>query len=434
MGRGVEGGRARGRRRARRCRPGRPAPSAASREPRVASYVVDLAGAEPERPRPRRPGRPRTASTSASSTSRAGVGERRARSPRSSGLPRRGAALPSLGGSRISTGEASAESSLGWWHVLAAEWCGSTPDDEVARAVPARRDRADPGRAQGDAGRSRPRSRRRPAAAAARPRLPDLDRTDLPFVTIDPAVVDGPRPGAAPRARRRRLRRALRDRRRRGVRRSPATRSTSRPTSAARRSTAPTPRSRCTRPSLSEGAASLLPDQVRPGPAVDDPRRRHRRGHRRPRRAGAGAVDAPSSTTPASSRRSTTARADEVLLLLKEVGELRLQREAARGGISLPLPEQEVEIDRRPVVAGVPLADPGRELERPDLAAHRLRRGVADGLRPGRPAAHAAAARTRATSSGCTAPPGRCTSTGRPSSSTPTSSAASTPASPPRRR
>jgi exoribonuclease R len=29
---------------------------------------------------------------------------------------------------------------------------------------------------------------------------------------------------------------------------------------------------------------------------------------------------------------------------LKEVGELRLQREAARGGISLPLPEQEVEV------------------------------------------------------------------------------------------
>jgi exoribonuclease R len=36
--------------------------------------------------------------------------------------------------------------------------------------------------------------------------------------------------------------------------------------------------------------------------------------------------------------------ADEVLQLLREVGELRLQREAARGGISLPLPEQEVEV------------------------------------------------------------------------------------------
>ena len=100
--------------------------------------------------------------------------------------------------------------------------------------------------------------------AAADPRLPDLDRTDLPFVTIDPAVVDGSRPGAPHRARGHRLRRALRDRRRRGVRRSRVTRSTSPPTSAARRCTARTPRSRCIPTSLSEGAASLLPDQVRP--------------------------------------------------------------------------------------------------------------------------------------------------------------------------
>ena len=35
--------------------------------------------------------------------------------------------------------------------------------------------------------------------------------------------------------------------------------------------------------------------------------------------------------------------ADESLMLLKEVGELRLKREAARGGVSLPLPEQEVD-------------------------------------------------------------------------------------------
>ena len=37
--------------------------------------------------------------------------------------------------------------------------------------------------------------------------------------------------------------------------------------------------------------------------------------------------------------------ADEPLALLKEVGELRLAREAARGGVSLPLPEQEVSIE-----------------------------------------------------------------------------------------
>ena len=88
----------------------------------------------------------------------------------------------------------------------------------------------------------------------------------------------------------------------------------------------------------------------------------------------------------------------------------------------------------RGVVAAVPLADPGRELERPDLAAHRLRRGLADGLRAGRPPAHAARRPTRATSSGCTARPAPSTSSGRPSSSTPTSSAPSTRASRPRRR
>ena len=37
--------------------------------------------------------------------------------------------------------------------------------------------------------------------------------------------------------------------------------------------------------------------------------------------------------------------ADEVLLLLKEVGELRWARERERGGISLPLPEQEIVVD-----------------------------------------------------------------------------------------
>lgn len=37
--------------------------------------------------------------------------------------------------------------------------------------------------------------------------------------------------------------------------------------------------------------------------------------------------------------------ADEAFMLLKEVGELRLAREAARGGVSLPLPEQDIVID-----------------------------------------------------------------------------------------
>ncbi len=37
--------------------------------------------------------------------------------------------------------------------------------------------------------------------------------------------------------------------------------------------------------------------------------------------------------------------AGEVLVLLQEIGELRLARDAARGGVSLPLPEQEIDIE-----------------------------------------------------------------------------------------
>ncbi len=95
--------------------------------------------------------------------------------------------------------------------------------------------------------------------------------------------------------------------------------------------------------SLSEDAASLLPDQVRPallwtihvdetgeGTDVHVERARVRS------RAKLDYVGVQQSVDDGS--------ADEVLLLLKEVGELRLAREAARGGISLPLPEQEVEV------------------------------------------------------------------------------------------
>ena len=74
------------------------------------------------------------------------------------------------------------------------------------------------------------------------------------------------------------------------------------------------------------------------------------------------------------------------LMLLREVGELRLEREAARGGVSLPLPEQEVDIDGESRGPGVPLDAAGRAVERPGLAAHRLRGRGADGLRPGRAA------------------------------------------------
>ncbi|WP_278255274.1 RNB domain-containing ribonuclease [Nocardioides convexus] len=145
-------------------------------------------------------------------------------------------------------------------------------------------------------------------------------------------------------------------------------------------------------PALSEGAASLLPDQVRPALlwtiGVDA--------------AGAlGKVSVERATVRSTARWSYVdaqkalddGTAGDVLVLLREVGRLREQQEVDRGGVSLPLPEQEVdEVD-----GGFRLVfrqqTPGRAVERPDLAAHRHRRRLADGRRQGRPAADPAAGR-----------------------------------------
>ncbi|MFC5730522.1 MULTISPECIES: RNB domain-containing ribonuclease [Nocardioides] len=95
-------------------------------------------------------------------------------------------------------------------------------------------------------------------------------------------------------------------------------------------------------PVLSEGAASLLPEQVRPALLWTL------------------SVDAAGACTDARVERAmvrSTARlsyveaqraiedgsAGEVLQLLEEVGTLRIAQERERGGISLPLPEQEIE-------------------------------------------------------------------------------------------
>ena len=145
---------------------------------------------------------------------------------------------------------------------------------------------------------------------------------------------------------------------------------------AARRCTAPTPRSRCTRRCSSEGAASLLPDQVRPALLWTITLDATGEAHRREGGAGAGAVARSSSTTPSVQARSTPAPADEPLALLQEVGELRLAQEAERGGVSLPLPEQEIDIEGDRWRLEFRDAAAGRAVERPDLAAHRHGRGV----------------------------------------------------------
>jgi exoribonuclease R len=97
-------------------------------------------------------------------------------------------------------------------------------------------------------------------------------------------------------------------------------------------------------PVLSEGAASLLPEEVRPALLWSIK------------------VDSSGEGTDATVQRALvrsrakldyagvqreleTGAAAPVFGLLREVGELRRRREAERGGVSLPLPEQEIDID-----------------------------------------------------------------------------------------
>jgi len=95
--------------------------------------------------------------------------------------------------------------------------------------------------------------------------------------------------------------------------------------------------------SLSEGAASLLPDQLRPALlwtidldaggeiAAIDVRRAKVRSRARLDYAGV-------------QQQLDAGTADPLWSLLREVGELRQRREQARGGISLALPEQEISV------------------------------------------------------------------------------------------
>ena len=180
-------------------------------------------------------------------------------------------------------------------------------------------------------------------AAARAPRLPELDRTDLPMLTIDP-------PGSLDLDQALHIARAGS-----GFRVSYAIADVAAfvtPGGAldadvfARGVTlyAPDKRVPLHPPVLAEGAASLLPDQVRPallwtldldaeGALVGtDVRRALVRSRARLDYEGVQAqLDAGTD--------------DEVLLLLREVGLLREQQAAARGAVDLPTPSQEVELD-----------------------------------------------------------------------------------------
>jgi exoribonuclease R len=175
--------------------------------------------------------------------------------------------------------------------------------------------------------------------AAANPRLPELDRTDIAFVTVDP-------PGAKD------LDQALYlERRGDGYRVWYAIADVAAfvepggpvDVEAHRRGQtlyAPDHRVPLHPPVLSEGAASLLPDQVRPALlwSID-----------LDARAEAVKVDVVRARVrsraqldyPGVQDAIETGTADPSLNLLKEVGELRQERERERGGISLPLPVED---------------------------------------------------------------------------------------------
>jgi len=180
-------------------------------------------------------------------------------------------------------------------------------------------------------------------AAAAEPRMPDLDRTEIPFITIDP-------PGAMD------LDQALHIERdgegyvvHYAIADVAAFVSPGDPVDVESHQRGETLYGADSKVPLhpkpiSEDAGSLLPDEVRPallwtikvdetgeGTEVEVERARVRSTARLDYAGAQKAIDEGS--------------ADETLVLLQEVGELRLAREAARGGVSLPLPEQEIEIE-----------------------------------------------------------------------------------------
>jgi exoribonuclease R len=180
------------------------------------------------------------------------------------------------------------------------------------------------------------------AKAAASPRLPDLDRTDLPFVTIDPASamdldqalhIERDADGYL-------VHYAIADLAAFITPGDPVDLEAHRRGETLYGADSKIP----LHPKvISEDAGSLLPDQVRPALVWTI------------------AVDATGEATSVTVERALVrsraklsydevqtaldaGTADEVFTLLGEVGRLRMAKEAERGGVSLPLPEQEIDI------------------------------------------------------------------------------------------
>ena len=190
---------------------------------------------------------------------------------------------------------------------------------------------------------SRPRCSPRPSGHPGPPSA--YDATDIPLFTIDPptstdldqAMHLSRRPGRLPRPVRHRRRRRVRRTRRRPGRRGPPPRDD--PLLPGREDP-PAPAR------LSEGAASLLPDQTCPAVlwTIDLDADGRTDGHRRTPRPRPQPRQARLRVRAEADRRGT---AEEPLALLKDIGLLREQLEVERGGISLNVPEQEIVETRR---------------------------------------------------------------------------------------
>ena len=178
------------------------------------------------------------------------------------------------------------------------------------------------------------------AAAAASPRLPDLDRTDIAFVTIDPASamdldqamhIERDGDGYV-------VHYAIADVAAFVTPGDPVDLEAHRRGETLYGADSKIP----LHPKvLSEDAASLLPDQVRP--ALLWTIRVDAEGEGSEITLERALVRSRAKLSYDQVQADLDAgTADEVFQLLREVGELRIRREAARGGVSLPLPEQEV--------------------------------------------------------------------------------------------
>ena len=178
--------------------------------------------------------------------------------------------------------------------------------------------------------------------AAAHPRLPDLDRTALPFVTIDPEGAQD-------------LDQALHLERdgdgylvRYAIADLAAFITPGDPVDLEAHARGETLYGAETRvplhpAAISEDAGSLLADQVRP--ALLWTIRVDATGEGTDVHVERALVRSTAQLTYEQAQQQVDdGSAGEVLRLLQEVGELRLQRDATRGGVSLPLPDQEIDI------------------------------------------------------------------------------------------